>query len=66
MLDKDDSTLSWNNNQVNMSNEVLRLFDRLFEDLNDVLDRQETWMETQDQLLANLHRGVPNVRKARA
>lgn len=39
--DRDNFTLSKNNNQVNISEEMIQRFERLFEDMRETLDRQD-------------------------
>lgn len=38
---RDSFTLSKNNNQVNISEEMIQRFERLFEDMRETLDRQD-------------------------
>lgn len=49
MFDREDSNSSRNNNQVNMSKEVIRRFERLFGDMRERLDRL-------DATVTDLHR----------
>lgn len=46
-----------------MTKDLIRQFERLLEDVRDMFDRQEAWMERQDPLPGNLCRGIPNARR---
>lgn len=60
MSDREDSTSSRNNNQINMSEKVVRQFEKLFGDMRGRLDRLNA-------MVTNLQRGqqieVPNARR---
>lgn len=60
MSDGEDSNSNRNNNQANMSEEVIRRFERLFGDMRERLDRLNA-------MVTDLHKRqcveVPNVRR---
>lgn len=66
MFDRDNTTSKGKNNQVIVIEEMIRQFKKLSKKMTDWMDRQESWIERQDTLFANLRKNNLEKRQDRS